>query len=177
MITVNQWHTQNFIFWWYKFNCGAGVSHSMYLAGWRSCCPVPLRNNAEQQFWRYKLYSLGSTLQKQLGLLDLCTSVKQSERLKLVDAIYWKLWKTETLILQTGHRQRLRPVESNHFRWPVTTTRDLQRHSSVASLSHAIFRTVVQQLTRFKWHGSSRGPSAIAELLANFVTLIVTLFG
>ena len=118
MIAINQWPTQNFIFWWYKFNCGAGVSHIMYLAGCRSCCPVPLRNNAEQQFWRYKLYSLGSTLQKQLGLLDLCTSVKQSERLKLADAIYWKLWKTETLILQTGHRQRLRPVESNHFRWP-----------------------------------------------------------
>jgi len=42
--------------------------------------------------------------------------------------------------------------------------------------SSEIFRTVVQQLTRFQLHSASRGPSAIVELLVhpplNFLSII-----
>jgi len=39
------------------------------------------------------------------------------------------------------------------------------------TFSNAIFRTVVQQLTRFQRTGASRGPSVTSEPLGNEVTV------
>jgi len=51
------------------------------------------------------------------------------------------------------------------------TLSEFQGHCSLVThllqaFSNATFRTVLQQLTGFSWRSASRGPSAIAELLA-----------
>ena len=47
---------------------------------------------------------------------------------------------------------------------PMTLS-NLQGHTPNEGVKNAIFLTVMQQLTRLQLYGTSRGPSAIAELV------------
>jgi len=76
--------------------------------------------------------------------------------------------------LQEHHRQSLEPVFITRFvavacRMRMLRTDDVERSSrlfdNISSLLNAIFRTVVQQLTRFQLSRASRGPSAIDNRL------------